>query len=386
MDNQIFRPSRNKLKDYLVMNKRRRSMFSTPLLLISILILLIAFFILGKAPDLTAQEENNYVTSKSNHTKISFTGDVSPSRFLKEVTKKYGNDVFYRGTKQVWADSDISLVNLESVVVENDLTVENYPELELRQGKILLDTTKEDVKAIKDSGIKLIGFANNHSQDFGVRGMQETFAALDELGLNRIGAGININEAIKPYTETFGDTKVSITALTDKLPLKTTGGGNIPRVFTASHLYLDYELGNTFSHNDFNIVYIHWGTEYALKPEGHIRELGQKLIDLGADLVIGSHPHVLLPVEKYKDGAIVYSMGNFVFDQTIGRTAYSAIGSLYFNNEERFLEFVPVQLKNGIPFIQEEDSKIFDKVTESITKNLEDSDFEIKDGKIIIWY
>lgn len=383
MEEKIFRPSRNKLKDTLIKNKRRKSIFTTPILLITIILFIVLFFITGKGPDLSAKTDN-YISSKSNHSKITFTGDISPSRFLKPISEKNGKDVFYRDIKKVWADSDVTLINLESVVVNKEMTEENYPELKDRTGKILLDTSKDDLQAIKESGINLIGFANNHSQDFGVQGMLDTMDTIDNLGLNRIGVGRNLDEAIQPYISQLNGKNITFTAITEKLPLRTAGGGNVPRVFTASNLYLDYELNRTFSKGDFNIVYIHWGTEYALAPDKEIKELGKKLIDLGADMVIGSHPHVLLPLEKYNDGIIIYSMGNLVFDQTIGRTAFSAIGSLYLNDNERFLEFVPVKLENGIPFIEEENSSIFNRVFSTLTKNLDDADYSITEGKIKI--
>lgn len=384
MEDKIFRPSRNKLKDTLIKNKRKKSIFTTPVLLTTIILFFILFLLLGKGPDLSAQELDNYTSAKTDHTKITFTGDVSPTRFLKRIADQNGHGVFYNDVKKIWQDSDISIINLESVVVEDEQSVENYPELSDREGAILLDTTKADIKAISDSGINLVGFANNHSRDFGIKGMIDTMQAIDETGMNRVGVGYNQNEAILPHTQEINGINYTITAINDRSSKSVASGGNIPRIFSTSHIYTDYELQRIFNSGDFNIVYIHWGTEYSLHPDKEIQELGRKYIDMGADLVIGSHQHVILPVEKYNGGLIAYGMGNLVFDQMLGRTPDSAVGSLYVNNSERFLEFVPIKLEEGIPFIQDADLSVTKKVFSTLTRYLDDNEFSIEDGKLRI--
>ena len=71
---------------------------------------------------------------------------------------------------------------------------------------------------------------------------------------------------------------------------------------------------------DFLTVYVHWGIEKSTTPESYQRTLGQQYIDAGADLVIGSHPHVLQGIEYYKGKPIVYSLGNFIFGSSIPKT------------------------------------------------------------------
>ena len=71
---------------------------------------------------------------------------------------------------------------------------------------------------------------------------------------------------------------------------------------------------------DYLVIYVHWGIERNTEPESYQRSMGQAYIDAGADLVVGSHPHVLQPVEAYKDKTIAYSLGNFVFGSSIPST------------------------------------------------------------------
>ena len=72
---------------------------------------------------------------------------------------------------------------------------------------------------------------------------------------------------------------------------------------------------------DYLVVYVHWGVEREETPKDYQRAMGRAYIDAGADLVVGSHPHVLQPVEEYNGKTIVYSLGNFVFGSSIPNTA-----------------------------------------------------------------
>ncbi|NLW52564.1 MAG: CapA family protein [Tissierellia bacterium] len=384
MDNQVQEYSKiSEFKKKILIAKRNKINFSTAFVAVLAGISFLLVLVFGKETDLTAGSNYEYKTLKTNHTKITFAGDVSPGRYLRATGEQKGFDVFYQDVKSVWKDSDVSIVNLEASPLSEKPNARNYSDITANETKIRLDVTKDEVKALKDTGINLIGFANNHASDYGIKGLQDSFSIFKELNLEFVGAGNNINEAIKPYSKVINGKSVSIVGITDRAPFRVAGGYNLPRVFTTSYIYTDYELGRTFNSNDFNIVFIHWGTENALRPDSDIQELGRKYIDMGADLVIGAHPHVLLPVEKYNGGAIVYSMGNFVFDQVSSRNPYSAIGSVYFNDSERFLEFLAIKSEKGIPIIQEDNSNM-NKSFDALTRGLSIEDYEIKDGKLII--
>ena len=265
-------------------------------------------------------------------------------------------------------------MNVEASVVKEGAKLQDY-RTNIDRNEFYLDVNAKDIKAMKDSGINLVGFANNHASDFGIKGMLESFKIFNDTGMDFTGAGVNIDAAEIPFEKEINGKKVSITAITDRLPKKQTGGSNLPRTNNTAYRYADYELKKTFTHNDFNVVYIHWGTEYAITASKYIKNLGRKYIDMGADLVIGAHPHVLLPVEKYKDGIIAYSLGNFVFDQKIGRTTETAVASIYMNDSSKFLELVPIKINNGVPTIT--DSKLdLRSIHRILTKYLNDSDYE----------
>lgn len=374
----------NKLKEYVIILMKNTKRLSTANLLFLIAISFLLFFIVGNRSGYTEKENVAYESLKDNNIKITFGGDVSPSRYLKETSKKYGHDVYYRDIKSIWEDSDISVINLKATALEDVSNGENYL-MAQKSSDIYLDVGVEDVQAIKDAKINLIGFANNHSMDYGVQGMEESLDIFEKIGIDIIGGGRNINEAAKPYTKSINGQSVGIMAITDVIVNRTMARNNIPGTNQTQYLHMDSNIQAMVEKNDFNIVYINWGKEYTIKPDKKIQELGRYFIDLGVDLVVGTHPHVLLPVEKYKDGMIIYSLGNLVFDQKIGRTTDSTIVNLYLDEKERCLEFVPIDIKNGIPYKTESRRKT-NRIIKTLTKQLDKNSYEIEGNKLILHF
>ena len=215
--------------------------------------------------------------------------------------------------------------------------------------------------------------------------MEEALDIFERLGIDIIGGGRNINEAAKPYTKSINGQSVGIMAITDVIVNRTMARKNIPGTNQTQYLHTDFNIQKMVEENDFNIVYINWGKEYIIKPDKEIQELGRYFIDLGVGLEVGTHPHVLLPVEKYKDGMIIYSLGNLVFDQKIGRTTDSTIVSLYLNEKERCLEFVPIDIKNGIPYKTESRRKT-NRIIKTLTKQLDKNTYDTEDNKLILHF
>lgn len=372
----------NKIKEYMIILMKNTKRLTTKNLLVLIVFSLAIFWAVGSSSGYTAIEKLSYESYKDSKIKITFTGDLSPSRYLKATSKKYGNDVYYRDIKSIWQDSHISLVNLKAAGLKNIPGRENYPGT-YKPSRTYLDIGVKDIQALRDANINLIGFANNHSMDYGVKGMEESLDIFEEEGIDVVGAGRNIDEAIRPYSTTIGDQTVGIMAMTDVIVNGAMARSNIPGTNQSQYLHRDFHIQNMVEANDFNIIYINWGSEYVLKPDKEIQELGRHFIDLGIDLVVGTHPRVLLPVEKYKDGIIVYSLGNLVSDQKIGRTRDSAILNLYLDGEERCLEFVAIDIRNGIPYKTQARRQI-SRIRRILTKQLDKDGYKIKDNRLII--
>ena len=162
------------------------------------------------------------------------------------------------------------------------------------------------------AGFDAVNLANNHAYDFGAVGLADTLDALDAAGVARFGAGWDRAAALAPaFIDVKGET-IALLGFDDIFGARTAGEG-IAGVAAASDEVVA-AVAAAAAGADYVVVSFHWGTEYASTPTARQRELAHAAIDAGADVVLGHHPHVLQPWERYGDGLIVYSLGNFVFD------------------------------------------------------------------------
>lgn len=138
-----------------------------------------------------------------------------------------------------------------------------------------------------------------------------------------MGAGRNLEEAKQPAVLTAKGKKIGFLGASRVIPVASwNAAAAAPGLLTTYDPTLLLEEIRTLKETcDYVVVYVHWGIERSERPEAYQRSLGQQYIDAGADLVIGSHPHVLQGIEYYKGKPIVYSLGNFIFGSSIPKTA-----------------------------------------------------------------
>lgn len=180
----------------------------------------------------------------------------------------------------------------------------------------------EKVSMLVEMGVDAVSLANNHALDFGTDALLDTCDTLDGAGILRTGAGKDLNEAKRAVEVEIQGQKIAIIGATRVIPVAewATHGDNPGMLAAYDPAILLEEIKALNETNDHVIVFVHWGIERAEHPEEYQRNLGRQFIDAGADIVIGSHPHVLQGVEYYNNKPIVYSLGNFVFGSSIPRT------------------------------------------------------------------
>lgn len=180
----------------------------------------------------------------------------------------------------------------------------------------------EQVHIFQEIKLDLVSLANNHALDFGREALIDTINTLDQAGISHIGAGNNLDQAKAPVIEEIEGIKVGFLGATRVIPVpEWAATANYPGMLsTYDPATLIEAIKELKAQCDYVVVYVHWGIEREEKPEDYQQTLGQQYIDAGADLVVGSHPHVLQGVEFYKGKPIVYSLGNFIFGSSIKRT------------------------------------------------------------------
>lgn len=181
----------------------------------------------------------------------------------------------------------------------------------------------ERVELLKQMGIDWVTLANNHALDFGEEALADTLDTLDQAGIVHVGAGRNLEEAKAPAVAEIKGKRIGLIGATRVIP-ETSWNASSEKpgmLVTYDPSMTLEEIGKLKESCDFVAVYVHWGIERDERPQEYQRTMGKQYIDAGADLVIGSHPHVLQGIEYYKGKPIVYSLGNFVFGSSIPRTA-----------------------------------------------------------------
>lgn len=209
------------------------------------------------------------------------------------------------------------------------------------------------VKAFQEMGVDIVSLANNHVLDYGKDVLSQTFTTLDGAGIPYVGAGETKERAMECESFTLNGTKVGILCASRVIPVADWDIRNgQPGVFTTyDPTDLVAQIKAAEKENDLVVVYVHWGIEKAETPEAYQRELAKQYIDAGADLVIGSHPHVLQGIEYYKGVPVVYSLGNFMFHETISKTAMLQVDAD--ENQKLSLKIVPAAASNSLTYEME---------------------------------
>ena len=222
---------------------------------------------------------------------------------IKRVIEEHGPVFPFKKITPNIDGSDILFGNLESV-----LSARGTP-----------DTTKDvcfRADPVVASGLSYAGFdavslANNHILDFGLEALHETMETLKENGIRFCGAGKNAEDAARPLL--IRRNNLSIAFLSYCNAGKWVARSNTPGYIPALRRRILSQLKSSLNGADILVVSLHWGiqdTEYANYEE---IKLAHEIIDAGASLIIGHHPHVLRGIEQYKHGIIFYSLGNFIY-------------------------------------------------------------------------
>jgi poly-gamma-glutamate capsule biosynthesis protein CapA/YwtB (metallophosphatase superfamily) len=236
-----------------------------------------------------------------------FVGDVMLSRSVgrKMKAEKDWNYPFEKIADTLRA-ADLTYANLECPVSD---TGSNQHHL------YSFRADPQVIEGLKYAGFDVLGVANNHMYDWGRPALLDTVHRLRDAGLHPVGAGANELAAHFPEIVNMKGVRVAFLAYVDIPPEQATAGADQPGVawLEDDRVMSDIRFARPLA--DVLIVCLHWGTEYAPKPSRKQVELAHQMIDAGADLVVGGHPHVVQPCEFYHGHWIAYSLGNFIFDQ-----------------------------------------------------------------------
>ena len=261
-----------------------------------------------------ASEEDS--ASGDEPVRMVFAGDILLSDHVLNAYEKSGSlsGVLDPGFQSVIHESDIFMANQEFPFSNRGTAAEDK--------QFTFRLPPERVRIFQELGLDLVTLANNHALDFGMDALLDTCDTLDQAGIYHVGAGRNLEEACKPVIITEKGESIGFLGASRVIPVGSwNASASKPGMLTTYDPSLLLEQIDHLKETcDYVVVYVHWGIEKKDRPEEYQRSLGKQYIDAGADLVIGSHPHVLQGIEYYKGKPIFYSLGNFVFGSSIPKT------------------------------------------------------------------
>lgn len=227
-------------------------------------------------------------------------------------TDSYDFNSTFKYIKKYVENADIALANFETVTAGKEIGYQSYPRF---------NTPKESLLAIKEAGFDILSTANNHSLDHGKKGLISTIDNINEYGMKNIGTYKEPNvpifvEEVEGITIGFLSYTYGLNGL-DSFLTKEELSYMVNRIDEDK---IKEDIENTKSLGaDITVVFIHWGNEYQREPSVYQIDLGEKMVEWGANIILGSHPHVIQKSQIInkdgKDNFIIYSMGNFLSNQ-----------------------------------------------------------------------
>ncbi len=272
---------------------------------VGIVLLLYALWLTLRVPAVQDFVEN---IAPSRPISVLVGGDVNMGRKTGQEILAGDIDFPFVNIATTLQDTDITFVNLESQLADLDGETQS-PTNEYR-----FAGPPEGAIALANAGIDIVSLANNHMWDYGKDRLQET---LDNLRLQEVlyvGASMEPDKVFEPKVLEAKGKKIAFLAMTELLNgYENVGAGEFVAFNDKEKLV---EVITSIKNSvDWVIVSLHDGVEYAPKPSSGTVKLAHELIDAGADVIIGHHPHVPQPIEIYNNKPIFYSLGNFAFWQ-----------------------------------------------------------------------
>ena len=217
----------------------------------------------------------------------------------------------------VLSNADIAFGNLEGPV--SDIGIDGKKMYSFRFDPAVL-------KVLADAGFDVLAQANNHALDWGRDALCDSVTRIKRAGIAPVGAGCTLSDAERPWITEVRGTRIAFIAYTDfdAWGVATNTEPGLTRFNVAS---IENTIQTLKKEHDVAVVFVslHWGDEYQTRSHSTQQALGHTLITAGADVVVGHHPHVPQEIERYADGWIVYSLGNFVFDQAFSKNTMEGL-------------------------------------------------------------
>lgn len=223
---------------------------------------------------------------------------------VRSRIEQNGADWLFSEVRDLLGGSDIVFGNLEVVHSDIGLTKNNLASMEFRG-------SPQSIPALRTAGFNVLNFANNHCLEHGVATYQDTVRRLEENNVSAVGLRGMDGRTI-PYEISKEGARIVVLAYSLR-PEEYCRSGEIPYALS-SETHILQDVAHARQRAEVVVVSLHWGEEFMDHPSPQQISFAHRLVDAGAKLILGHHPHVLQGIESYQGAVIAYSLGNFVFD------------------------------------------------------------------------
>jgi poly-gamma-glutamate capsule biosynthesis protein CapA/YwtB (metallophosphatase superfamily) len=278
--------------------------------------------------------------------RLAAMGDVMMARDVGQHFASAPGDFAMADIRRLLSGFDMVLLNLE-----NPVAIGGRPD-PVQDPHVTFRAHPATLRVVKDLGVRVVALGNNHMLDYGEQALAETIEHLNAVGIGHVGAGRNYDEANRPLLVECNGRQLAflsyafIYSANTRMATRTRGGVSdhrlhriVPRIKELAKAGRDV------------IVLCHWGYEYSLYPLPYQMRIARRMIDAGATLVLGHGPHYPQGIEDYQGGKIVYSTGNFIFDEPHKYANRSFVYGVDIDSEGRPTnqEIHPIHLDRHVP-------------------------------------
>lgn len=248
----------------------------------------------------------NPVSAAPPSVRLVFAGDSVLDDAAGDLIEK-GGDPFAHFAA-TFAGADIRITNLECVIASEGSASD----------KMYTFRAHPRVIPVLQRHFDAVALANNHSGDFGPQAFAQMLSLLHQAKLPQVGGGMNLKQAHAPLIFERQGLRIAVLSYNEFHPRSFEAGANRPGVAWSEdeQVVADIVAARRVHRADFVIPIMHWGWENEIIANPRQRKLARRMIDAGADAVIGGHPHVTQDIDLYRGKPIVYSVGNFVMKET----------------------------------------------------------------------
>ncbi|MDD3919013.1 MAG: CapA family protein [Candidatus Pacebacteria bacterium] len=290
---------------------------------------------------------------------ILFVGDMMFDRGVEFLMENNSFDYPFEKIKEDLLPAKILVGNLEGPIVSNPVFISAH--------SMSFSFNKKVAQILRDNNFSIVSLANNHTSNMGEEGLEETKNFLQENGIDYVGDpdtcssdGVIIKDGIAYFSV------------------------NVTFPYNCSKEDIVFNINKIREESEYNflVVLVHWGNEYEHLASDYQIELAHLIIDAGADLIIGGHPHVIQNIEKYNGKLIFYSLGNFIFDQYFSEeTQQGLMIDIRLSKDRQDYNIIVVEENKAQPAIIES-QEILKWLASISSESLKE---EIEGGKIVIY-